>query len=71
MTSKTILTLTIGAFIGSFAMAAIADYQIKVQALTVDCVEHIMIDNNAECSIFEWRGETYATEFAPITMELN
>ena len=33
----------------------------------VTCVEHVTVDSHKECAIFEWRGQTYATEHAPIT----
>lgn len=60
---------SIGAFIGMLAMAAVADYSIKVQDKTVDCVEYVRVGNFNECAVFEWRGEKYATEFAPIVSE--
>ena len=37
----------------------------------VECIEHVKVfyDGYAdlECALFTWRGETFATEYAPIT----
>jgi hypothetical protein len=63
---KLLLCGVVGLVIGSFAMAAIADHHVRVQAKTVTCVEHVTVDNDTECALFEWRGQIYATEFATI-----
>lgn len=63
--AENILYLALGLFIGIFTAELITDRQMKANNNTVKCIEYITIDNDFECSLFEWRGQMYATEFAP------
>lgn len=45
-------------------------YTINNHPDMVTCIEHVTIDGQAECSIFEWRGQTYATDAAETYPEL-
>ena len=64
-----IFSIAIGMALGGLIVSIWADSQVnkmKQAGRIVTCIEHVTIDGRAECSIFEYRGEMYATEYAPI-----
>ena len=61
-----IIGLVIGSGLMGYMMGKPLQKAYNTEYASVLCIEHVTVDNDAECSLFTFQGATYATEFAPI-----